>query len=61
MLILTRKAGQAACVGSDVGIVVAEIRGRQVHIGIETPAKVKLYREEISDAEREQYRIGGDD
>ncbi|MGD2064580.1 MAG: carbon storage regulator, partial [Nitrospirota bacterium] len=60
MLIVTRRAGQAVCVGDDVRVVLMDVRGKYVRIGIEAPASVPLYRAEISEAERERYRIGAD-
>lgn len=57
MLIVTRKLGQAVRVGDDVRVVVMEVRGKQVRLGIEAPADVQIYREEISEAERAQYRL----
>jgi len=56
-LIVTRKLGQAVRVGDDVRVVVMEVRGKQVRLGIEAPADVQIYREEISEAERAQYRL----
>jgi carbon storage regulator len=61
MLILTRKLGQAVRVGDDVRVVVMDVRGKQVRLGIEAPDDVKLYREEVTAEERERYRIGADD
>jgi len=60
VLIVTRKLGQAVRVGDDVRVVVMEVRGKQVRLGIEAPADVQLYREEISEEEREQYRLRPD-
>jgi len=57
VLIVTRKLGQAVRVGDDVRVVVMEVRGKQVRLGIEAPADVQIYREEISEAERAQYRL----
>jgi len=57
VLIVTRKLGQAVRVGDDVRVVVMEVRGKQVRLGIEAPADVQIYREEISEAERVQYRL----
>ncbi len=47
MLTLTRKAGQSIRIGDDIRIVVREIKGRQVRIGIEAPGDVPVFREEI--------------
>ena len=50
MLILSRKPGQGIRVGSNIVITVKEIRGRQVRIGIDAPADIPVYREEIYEA-----------
>jgi len=47
MLTLTRKVGQKIRIGDDIEIVVREIRGRQVRLGISAPAELPVYREEL--------------
>lgn len=47
MLSLARRPGQKIRIGEDIVLVVREIRGRQVKIGIEAPAHVRVLREEI--------------
>lgn len=47
MLTLTRKAGQKIRIGDDIEIVVREIRGRQVRLGISAPSGLPVYREEL--------------
>lgn len=47
MLTLTRKAGQKIRIGDDIEIVVREIRGRQVRLGISAPEGLQVYREEL--------------
>lgn len=47
MLSLARRPGQRIRIGEDIVLVVREIRGRQVKIGIEAPAHVRVLREEI--------------
>jgi carbon storage regulator CsrA len=59
--ILTRRLGQAVRVGDDVRVVVLEVRGQQAPIGIDASDDARLCREELTDEEREQYRIGADD
>ena len=51
MLTLTRKVGQKILIGDDIEIVVREIRGRQVRLGIVAPAGVTVFREEIVSTE----------
>jgi len=47
VLILTRKLGESITIGDDIKVSVLGIRGRQVRLGIEAPAKVVVHREEI--------------
>lgn len=47
MLTLTRKSGECIRIGDEIRIVVREIKGRQVRIGVEAPMSIPVYREEI--------------
>ena len=47
MLSLARRPGQKIRIGEDIILVIREIRGRQVKIGIEAPPQVRVLREEI--------------
>jgi flagellar assembly factor FliW len=48
VLILTRKIGESIMVGDNIRLVVLDIRGRQIRLGIEAPAEVVVLREEIA-------------
>ena len=58
MLTVTRKVGQAVRVGGNVRVALMEVRGKKIRRGIEAPEDVQLLREEVSDEERERYRLG---
>lgn len=47
MLILTRRIGEGVFVGDNVRVVVLEVRGKQVRLGIEAPIEVVVLRDEI--------------
>lgn len=47
MLVLTRKLGEVIRVGDAVTVRVLEVRGNQVRLGVEAPADVRIYREEV--------------
>lgn len=47
MLTLTRKIGQKILIGNRIEIVVREVRGRQVRLGIDAPQGLPVYREEL--------------
>jgi len=47
VLTLTRKVGESVCIGDDIKIVVKEIKGKQVRLGIIAPPDVYVCREEL--------------
>ena len=47
MLILTRKLGENIRIGDNSRIVVLDIKGGQVKLGIDAPSSVAVHREEI--------------
>ncbi|MCG9895707.1 MAG: carbon storage regulator CsrA [Fimbriimonadaceae bacterium] len=54
MLVLTRKLNQSIVIGETVEIVVLEIRGEQVRIGIKAPRDVTVHRQEVYEAIKSQ-------
>ncbi|HRK21047.1 MAG TPA: carbon storage regulator CsrA [Fimbriimonadaceae bacterium] len=49
MLVLTRKVHQSIIIGDEVEVVVLEVRGEQVRLGIRAPKNVAVHRKEIYD------------
>ncbi len=47
MLVLTRSIGESVVIGDDVVVKVIEVRGDVVRLGVEAPAAVRIYREEL--------------
>lgn len=47
MLVLTRRIGERLRIGSDIELVVLEVRGGDVRLGVTAPASVAIHREEI--------------
>ncbi len=47
MLILTRKIGEGVTIGDEVRVMVLELRGKQVRLGIEAPVGMAVLRDEI--------------
>ena len=47
MLTLTRKMGESIRIGDNIQVVVKEVKGRQVRIGISAPRDVYVCREEL--------------
>ena len=49
-LVLSRKKNQSIIIGDSITIVVVEIRGDKVRLGIEAPKEVPVHRGEVYDA-----------
>lgn len=47
MLVLTRKVHQSIVIGDGIEVVVLEVRGEQVRLGIKAPKDVTVHRKEI--------------
>jgi carbon storage regulator len=47
MLILTRRVGENLRIGEEVSVVVLEVNGNQVRLGITAPKSVTVHREEV--------------
>jgi carbon storage regulator len=47
LLTLTRKLGESIRIGDDIVVIVKEIKGKQVRLGIEAPRDVYVCREEL--------------
>jgi len=50
MLVLSRKVNESIIIGENIEIMVVEVKGDQVKIGINAPKNVSLYRGEIYEA-----------
>jgi carbon storage regulator len=60
MLVLTRKVGQSIVIGDEIEVVVLEVRGEQVRVGIRAPKTVAVHRKEIYDQIQEENRSSSD-
>lgn len=56
MLVLTRKVGEEILIGDRINVKVIEISGNKVKLGIEAPAEMRIYREEILERIRSENR-----
>ena len=52
MLVLSRKKNESIIINDDITIVVVEIRGDKVRLGVEAPKEVPVHRREVFDAIR---------
>ena len=59
MLILSRRKDESIMIGEDVELIVVEVRGDRVRLGIAAPKDVPVHRREIYDAiKRERVEVG---
>lgn len=49
MLVLSRKKNESIVINDDITIVVVEIRGDKVRLGVEAPKEVPVHRREVFD------------
>ncbi len=54
MLVLTRKLGESIAIDDHIKIVVVQIKGKQVRLGIKAPKETKIHREEVYKSIQEQ-------
>ena len=50
MLVVSRYRDEVICIGDDIKIVIADIRGDRVRVGISAPRSVAVHREEVYEA-----------
>jgi carbon storage regulator len=50
MLVLSRKKDESIVINNDITIVVVEIRGDKVRLGVEAPKDVPVHRREVFEA-----------
>ena len=50
MLVLSRKKNESIVIDNDITIVVVEIRGDKVRLGVDAPKDVPVHRQEVYDA-----------
>ncbi len=50
MLVLSRKKNESIVINDDIKVVVVEIRGDKVRLGVEAPKEVPVHRREVYDA-----------
>jgi carbon storage regulator len=60
MLVLSRKKNESIVINNDITIVVVEIRGDKVRLGVEAPKEVPVHRREVYDAIKRNAAVNGD-
>jgi carbon storage regulator len=60
MLVLSRKQDESIMIGDGIEIVIVEIRGNKVRLGISAPSQVPVHRREVYEAIRRTAEIPGE-
>lgn len=60
MLVLSRKKNESIVINDDITIVVVEIRGDKVRLGVEAPKEVPVHRNEVYEAIRRNQQVAND-
>ncbi|MHB0959104.1 MAG: carbon storage regulator CsrA [Pirellulaceae bacterium] len=60
MLVLSRKKNESIVINDDITIVVVEIRGDKVRLGVEAPKEVPVHRREVYDAIKRNEEMSRD-
>ena len=61
MLVLSRKKNESIVINDDITIVVVEIRGDKVRLGVEAPKEIPVHRREVYDAIKRNEEAQRDD
>ena len=56
MLVLSRKKDERIIIGDQITVMVIEIRGDKVSLGIDAPKEVTVHREEVYEAIRREQQ-----
>jgi len=56
LLVLARKINESIMVGDDIEIIVVDIKGDQIKLGIKAPKKVSVHRTEVYKEIQEQNK-----
>ena len=60
MLVLSRKKDEKIIIGDKITIMVIEIRGDKVRLGIDAPKEVTVHRQEVYEAIKREHDQTGD-
>lgn len=60
MLVLSRKKNESIVINDDITIVVVEIRGDKVRLGVDAPKEIPVHRNEVYEAIRRNQQMGND-
>ena len=61
MLVLSRKRNEKIIIGEDISVVILDIHGEQVQLGIEAPRSIPVHRFEVYQAIKEREGAGSEE
>ena len=56
MLVLSRQKDESIIIGDDVEIIIVDVRGDKVRLGITAPKKISVHRKEVYEAIQREKR-----
>lgn len=56
MLVLSRRKNESIVLGDDIRIMVLDIKGDKVRLGIDAPKDVSVHREEVYNAAKQEAK-----
>ena len=59
MLVLSRQRDESIMIGDDVEIVIVDIRGDKVRLGITAPTEIPVHRKEVYESIKRQGKKKG--
>jgi carbon storage regulator len=58
MLVLSRQKDESIVIGDDIEIIIVDVRGDKVRLGINAPREISVHRREIYDAIQREKQTG---
>lgn len=56
MLVLARKTNQSIIINNSIEVIIIDIKGDQIKLGINAPRDIKIYRKEVFEEIEKQNR-----
>jgi carbon storage regulator len=54
MLVFSRRVNQEIMIGDNISVMVIEIRGDKVRLGVQAPANIPVHRHEVHEATQKE-------
>ena len=61
MLVLSRKEGEEILIGDNIRVMIVEVRGDRVSLGITAPTEIPVHRKEVYEAIQREQKGGASD